>query len=305
MADISGLKVVVTGGAGFIGSNLVEKLSGLNTVYVVDNMNTGSILNLKESMKNGKVRLFRRDVKDINKLGLKPDVIFHLGMYSSSPMYKKNPRLVGEVVSGAVSVMELAKASGAKVVIASTSSLYNGIKPPHHEDVHPPVTDYYTEARYSVERVAELYSKLHGVDANAMRFFSVYGYHEEAKKEYANLVSQFVWKMRKGERPVIFGNGEQRRDFVFVTDVVDALVRAYEKADGFGVFNVGTGKNYSLNETVKLINNELGSRIKPRYVKMPMQNYVMETLASTDKSRRILGFKAKVDLRKGIHLISS
>ena len=305
MADISGLKVVITGGAGFVGSNLVERLCDSNTVYVVDNMNTGSILNLKESMKRSGVKLFRKDAKDVHRLGLRPDVIFHLGMYSSSPMYKKDPRLVGEVVSGAVSVMELAKASEAKVVIASTSSLYNGIKPPHKEEMQPPVTDYYTEARYAVERVAELYSRLHGVDANAMRFFSVYGYHEEAKKEYANLVSQFVWKMREGERPVIFGDGEQRRDFVFVTDVVEALIRAYEKSSGFGVFNVGTGKNYSLNETVKLINDELGSMIKPRYVKMPVKNYVMETLASTDKSRRMLGFKAKVDLKKGIHLISS
>ena len=104
---------------------------------------------------------------------------------------------------------------------------------------------------------------------------------------------------------MIFGDGEQRRDFVFVTDVVEALIRAYEKSGGFGVFNVGTGKNYSLNETVKLINDELGSMIKPRYVKMPVKNYVMETLASTDKSRRMLGFKAKVDLKNGIHLISS
>jgi UDP-glucose 4-epimerase len=105
--------------------------------------------------------------------------------------------------------------------------------------------------------------------------------------------------MKQGECPVIYGNGEQRRDFIFVTDVVDALIRA-SQIKGFEIFNIGTGKNYSLNETVDKINAALGTKIKPKYVKMPVPNYLMETLANVEKAEKVLGFKATISLDEGI-----
>ncbi|MEM4097792.1 MAG: NAD-dependent epimerase/dehydratase family protein [Candidatus Micrarchaeaceae archaeon] len=290
----------MTGGAGFIGSNLVDRLSKDNKVYVIDNMHTGSEENLADAMKTGNVRLIKDDAKNIGKQGIDADMVFHLGIYSSSPMYKDNPHLVAEVVDGMISVLEYAKKGKLPLVFASTSSIYNGIKPPHKEDIIPGVTDYYTEARISAERLAELYAKLYDVNVSAMRFFSVYGRHEKAKGKYANLVSQFLWSMKKGEQPVIYGNGKQRRDFIFVDDVVDAMISAATKASGFNVFNVGTGKNYDLNELVEKLNAELGTDIEPKYVKMPMSNYVMETLAHTGKAKKMLGFEAKVSLDEGI-----
>ncbi|MEM3212168.1 MAG: NAD-dependent epimerase/dehydratase family protein [Candidatus Micrarchaeaceae archaeon] len=291
---------MVTGGAGFIGSNLVDRLSKDNKVYVIDNMHTGSEENLADAMKTGNVRLIKDDAKNIGKQGIDADMVFHLGIYSSSPMYKDNPHLVAEVVDGMISVLEYAKKGKLPLVFASTSSIYNGIKPPHKEDIIPGVTDYYTEARISAERLAELYAKLYDVNVSAMRFFSVYGRHEKAKGKYANLVSQFLWSMKKGEQPVIYGNGKQRRDFIFVDDVVDAMISAATKASGFNVFNVGTGKNYDLNELVEKLNAELGTDIEPKYVKVPMNNYVMETLAHTGKAKKMLGFEAKVSLDEGI-----
>jgi len=298
---LKGKEIIVTGGAGFIGSNLVEELSKENKVYVIDNMHTGSEENLKEAMKTGNVKLIKDDAKNIRNYKINAEIVFHLGIYSSSPMYRQNPLLVGEAVNGMISVLEYAKENNAKVVFASTSSIYNGLKPPHREDMLPIVTDYYTEARISCERISELYSKLYSLDVAAMRFFSVYGKHDERKKEYANLITQFILAIKQEKQPVIYGDGNQRRDFIHVDDVVEALILA-TKIKGFEIFNVGTGKNYSLNEIVEKINNQLGKDIKPKYIPLKIKNYVMETLADTKKSEEKLDFKSKINIDKGIEM---
>lgn len=290
------MKALVTGGAGFIGSNLVEALVDDYEVTVLDNLHTGSIKNLDSVKKD--VKVIEGSCNDCLSYDLKPDVIFHLGIPSSSPMYKKNPSLVGEAINGTISIMELARKSGSrKVVFASSSSLYNGIPAPHREDAAILVADYYTEARLAIERIAELYNKLYNIDYAGMRFFSVYGPHEEAKKSYANMITQFLWGMKDGQAPVIFGDGMQTRDFTYVKDVVDALLLASEK--GTGIFNVGTGKSYTFNQVVDLLNEKLGKDLKPEYKENPIKNYVMHTLADTTKING-LGFKAKYSLQQGI-----
>ena len=294
--------IIVTGGAGFIGSNLVEALSKDNSVIVVDNLHTGSRDNISGPVKSG-VKFLKKDARDIGEIKEKVSCIYHLGFYSASPMYRENPHLVAEVIDGMISVLELARKNDCPVVFSSTSSIYNGIKPPHREDVIPGVTDYYTEGRIEAERLSELYYRLYGLNVSAMRFFSVYGFHEDAKHGYANLATQFMKAMIKNEQPVIYGDGTQRRDFVFVTDVVDALLRA-STSKGFEVYNVGSGVNYSLNELVDKINKLLGSSISAKYIEMPVKNYVMETLADTTKASRKLGFKAKIDLDSGLRTLA-
>ena len=294
--------IIVTGGAGFIGSNLVEALSKDNSVIVVDNLHTGSRDNISGPVKSG-VKFLKKDARDIGEIKEKVSCIYHLGFYSASPMYRENPHLVAEVIDGMISVLELARKNDCPVVFSSTSSIYNGIKPPHREDVIPGVTDYYTEGRIEAERLSELYYRLYGLNVSAMRFFSVYGFHEDAKHGYANLATQFMKAMIKNEQPVIYGDGTQRRDFVFVTDVVDALLKA-STSKGFEVYNVGSGVNYSLNELVDKINNLLGSSISAKYIEMPVKNYVMETLADTTKASRKLGFKARIDLDSGLRTLA-
>lgn len=291
--------IIITGGAGFIGSNLAVALKDHN-ITIIDNLHTGSEENLKAT---GLMSNFKNmDAKNIGELSIKADNIYHLGFYSASPMYRENPNLVAEVISGMIGVLEYAKKYGAQVVFSSTSSMYNGIVPPHKENITPGVTDFYTEARISSERLAELYAKLYGVNTAAMRFFSVYGYHEKAKGSYANLATQFLWAMMKNERPVIYGDGKQKRDFVFATDVAEALMKA-STVTGFDVFNVGSGRNCDLNELVSRLNRLLGKNIEPEYIEMPVKNYVMETLADTKKAELKIGFKAKIDLEEGLKMI--
>ena len=194
----------------------------------------------------GRLTVIRASCNELPGMDLRPERIYHLGIPSSSPMYKKNPYLAGEALNGFTAVFELAMKSQARVVYASSSSLYNGLLPPHREDMTINVTDYYTEARLAMERMAELYKRLFDVSSVGMRFFSVYGPKEKAKKQYANMVSQFLWEMREGKTPIVFGDGSQTRDFTYVKDVVRALQMAM-KSDYHGILNVGTGKAHSFN----------------------------------------------------------
>ena len=300
---MKGKRVLVTGGAGFIGSNLVRALSKDNDVVVLDNLHTGRKDNIEGAIAEG-TEFIKGDAKDIKSLKGDFDRIFHLGIYSASPMYRDNPNLVGEVVHGMTNVLEYCKESKIPLVFASTSSIYNGIEPPHRENVIPRVTDFYTEARIACERLGELYTNLYELNVSAMRFFSIYGYNDVGKGKYANLVTQFMVSLINGEQPIIYGDGEQRRDFVFVTDVVDALLKA-SNAKGFNIYNVGTGKNYSLNEAVERLKKITGKNIDPKYIKMPVKNYVMTTLADPSKAKREIGFEAKVSLDKGMSLLYS
>jgi UDP-glucose 4-epimerase len=297
------VRALITGGAGFIGSNLVEALVDDHEVAILDNFQTGSLNNLTASAQD--ITIIEGSCVDALSFNLKPDIIFHLGIPSSSPMYKKDPFLVGEAMNGAIAIMELARQSGTeKVVFASSSSLYNGLTPPHREDMKILVADYYTEARLAIERLAELYSRLYEIDYAGMRFFSVYGPHEEAKRQYANMVTQFFWDMKAGRSPVIFGDGSQTRDFVYVKDVVDALLLISQTKDkkSIGIFNVGTGRAYSFNDVIRMLNDKLGKDISPIYQPNPIKNYVQHTQADISKLNA-LGFAAKYDLEQGIDQI--
>ncbi|RLJ06720.1 MAG: nucleoside-diphosphate sugar epimerase [Candidatus Aenigmatarchaeota archaeon] len=283
------MEVLVTGGAGFIGSNLVEKLAKRHEVAVFDTFHTGK----KENLRGIKCRILKRPE------AVRPKIIFHLGMPSSSPMYRENRYKLLECLEVSIRVFELARKTDSKIVYASTSSLYNGNKPPFKEDMPVIPTDFYTEGRYWVERLAKVYDSLYGLRSVGLRLFSVYGPRDARKGRYANIITQFALEIMRGRRPVIYGNGRQTRDFIHVEDVVRAFILAskYPKTD---IFNVGTGEEHSFNDVVRLLNRLLGKNIKPVYKPNPIRNYVKRTLADMRKARRLLGFKARYGFEDGI-----
>ena len=297
-------KYLVLGGAGFIGSNLVEDLVKQGKeVIVVDSLSTGSLDNL--SKVRHKIKFIKAwacqvlDLKDLRKI----DGIYHFAIPSSTPLYRKNRLLIGESINEFIKVLELAKRENCKLVFASSSSVYNGNKPPFKENFPVLIKDFYTEARYLMERIARLYYDFYGVKSIGFRFFSVYGPKEKAKKNFANLVSQFLWSIKKGRPPIIYGNGSQERDFTYVRDIIKGLKLGMNSKIDCDIFNLGRGKCYNLNELVNILNKILGTNVKPVYIKNPLKNYVIETLADTKKAKKKLGFKAEISLGEGIKKI--
>lgn len=279
------MKYIVTGGCGFIGSNLVKRLSrDGNEVAIIDNLSTGSLSNLNE-----KFPIFK-SVSDIRKIR-DPDGIFHLGIPSSTPLYRNDRSLVGKAISEFIEVMEYSRENKAKVVYASSSSLYNGNKTPYREDMPVFPTDFYTEARYCMERLARVYWDFYRVRSIGLRLFSVYGENEKSKGGFANLVSQIIWARESGKVFEVYNKGETLRDFIHVSDVVEAFIKAMNSGLDFEIINIGTGKAYTINQIIEAVGLK-----NFRYVETPLKNYVEKTLADTRKAERLLGFQPKVDV---------
>ncbi|MFX1486637.1 MAG: NAD-dependent epimerase/dehydratase family protein [Promethearchaeota archaeon] len=293
---------LVTGGAGFIGSNLVRRLVDLGQdVIVIDDLSTGSLNNLKDYLDS--VKIIPGDSRIVETAKL-PELktVYHLGIPSSSLIYRQTPSLVGETITAFTGILERVKQDypQSRVIYASTSSIYNGNATPFKEDMSVYVKDYYTECRYAIERLARLYQDIHGIDSIGLRFFSVYGPHEEYKKEYANMVTQFLWELENSKTPLVYGDGTQGRDFVYVEDVVNACILAAGSKIRCEIFNVGTGIETSFNELIELLSFKLGTSARPKYVRNPIKNYVRRTLADIKKAKEKLGFVAKYTLEKGI-----
>jgi UDP-glucose 4-epimerase len=319
------LKILITGGAGFVGSNLANSLAdshrlkdlvkvwckgrelydelnidddGNHDVIALDDLSLGSPSNISK-----KVKLVRGSVMDYDlvlELSEHCDYIFHQAAFSSSPMFLEDPRRGLEInVLGFMNVMESAKRNRVKKVIyASSSSLYNGLATPYKESATITPRTFYESSFYCRETIARTYNLEYGLDSIGLRYFSVYGPNEKHKGRFANNISQFIWDMaEKRKSPVIYGDGSQTRDFTFVEDVVQANILAINDrnnaARGFRVYNVGAGIQTSFNKVIEIINKLLGTDIKPTYVKNPINNYVQHTMADLSLARSELGFEPR------------
>jgi UDP-glucose 4-epimerase len=256
------------------------------------------------------------------ELGKDCDYIFHQAALSSSPMFLDDPRTgIDTNVMGFMNVMESAKRNKVKKVIyASSSSIYNGLPRPYKESVNVTPKTFYESSFYCREVIAQTYNLEYGIESIGLRYFSVYGPNERHKGRFANNISQFIWDMaEKQKSPIIYGDGTQTRDFTFVDDVVRANILAMGKQNnrlagegsdndndnakehwrknildsGFGVYNIGTGIQTSFNSVVEIINNLLGTDIRPTYTKNPINNYVQHTLADISLARLELGYEPK------------
>lgn len=296
-------KAVVTGGCGFIGSNLVLELVEQGyEVVALDDMYLGTPENLMPV--KDRVDIVEDDVRDrdtVQRCCADADVVFHNAARSSAPMHKENPVDGADVnINGFINVMEAAREHDFRAVYASTSSMYGSVEPPHVEDMGEEPVNLYSASKMSRELYATVYANAYGINVVGLRYFSVYGPRERAKGEYANLVSQFMWKMLDGESPVIYGDGTQTRDFTFVEDIVQGCLKAAESEVSGTVMNLGTGNETSLNDLVDKLNAVLGTDITPEHVENPLPNYVQRTKADYSRANELIGYAPQVDIDEGI-----
>jgi UDP-glucose 4-epimerase len=299
-------KALVTGGAGFIGSNVVEKLVERDVeVVVLDSLYLGEESNLSEVREE--VEFVEGSVTDpetVEEAVQGCDTVFHMAARSSSPMHKEDAAEGVRVnVEGFVNTIEASEGAGVeKIVYASTSSVYGSIEPPHRVDSGEYPTNLYTASKMSREMYAKAYSEQTDVQFTGLRFFSVYGPHEKGKGKYANVLTQFLWKMQDDEQPVIWGDGEQERDLIYVEDVARASIKAaqrIEEADG-EVFNVGTGDPHNFNEVVDVLNSVLGKDIEAERIENPRDNYVQKHQADISRTREVLGWEPEHSFEEGL-----
>ena len=294
-------RVLVTGGAGFIGSNLANHLAGDNDVIAVDDLHLGTPENLDASVE------FREASVLDDDLPTDVDVVFHLAAYSSYTMVEEAKREATRVnVEGFVNTVEQARRDGCETVVyASTSSIYGDRTEPSPEDMAVEVRTCYEASKVARERYGEYFHNHYDMAMAGLRFFSVYqgyGGNEQHKGEYANTVAQFADKIASGEPPVVYGDGSQTRDFTHVEDVARALELAADHRLT-GIYNVGTGESYSFNRMIDMINAELGTDVQPDYVDNPLPVYVHDTKADPAKLHAATGWQPHIDFEDGVRRV--
>ena len=296
----------MTGGAGFIGSNLANSLAKDNDVVAVDDLYLGTPENLDDAVEFRDASVLDDDLptEDV-------DVLFHIAALSSYQMHEDDPVKGARVnVEGFVNTVEQARNDGCDTVVyASTSSIYGDRTEPSPEDMAVKARTGYEASKLARERYGEYFSYHYDTSMAGMRFFSVYegfGGAEEHKDEFANLIAQFADDIAHGESPVIYGDGAQTRDFTHVSDIVRGLeLAADHELDG--VYNLGTGESYSINTLVERLNEELGADVEPEYVDNPIPEkvYVHDTMADPSKMKAATGWEPQISFEEGLREVCS
>jgi UDP-glucose 4-epimerase len=263
-------KVVVTGGLGFIGSHIVERLNNDNEVFIVDDQSSGKIENIKD-LDFTKIDTTLGSITSINleEIFEGGDYLFHLAADTSVPQSVDNPLHCNEVnITGTLRVLEAAKNVGIKkVVFSSSSAVYGETESlPISEDTPLNPLSPYAVSKAAGELYCNVFSEIYNLPTVALRYFNVFGPRQDPDSQYAAVIPNFIEKMIKNERPVIYGDGEQTRDFISVKQVVEANILAAESKET-GVFNIGLGKSTSVNQLFEMIKEILEKDIGPVYEK--------------------------------------
>ena len=300
-------KYLVTGGAGFIGSHIVEALARKkHFVRVLDNFSSGKEANLKDAI--NKIDLIKGDIRSKGtciKVTRGIDFILHQAALRSVPKSMKNPKEYNEVnIGGTLNMLEAsAKNRVKRFVFASSSSVYGDIDDfPEREDFLPQPISPYALTKLTGEHYCAIFNQHYGLSCIALRYFNVFGPRQSLDDEYAVVIPKFITCILNNEPPPIYGTGRQSRDFTYIDNIVAANILAVTKTNlKGGVFNVASGKDYSILVLVKVLNKIMKKNIKPIFLS-PRPGDVFRTLSDLSRSKRVLGFRPKIDFVQGLNL---
>jgi ADP-L-glycero-D-manno-heptose 6-epimerase len=289
------MNVLITGGAGFIGSQLALKLQDLAQVYVVDNFISANLDNLKRF--KGEVIKLDVSKEEIN-IGKKMDVVFHEAS-NTDTTFKDDKEMLRNNVDGFKKIMEFCRKNNTKLVYATSAGVYGKGEVPMKEEQGAKPLNAYAFSKYMMDLIA-LREIERGTDIIGLRYFNVYGPHEEHKNKASSMILQLAHQIKEGENPKLFKYGDQFRDFIYVFDVAEANIVAM-RSNAKGIFNVGTGRKTTFNEVVEILNKLLQANKKTTYIDNPYERfYQCETLADMEKTKQELNFSARYDTIQGI-----
>jgi UDP-glucose 4-epimerase len=289
-------KVVVTGGLGFIGSHLIERLNQNNEIIIVDNQSSGNIKNI-EGLDFTRIDTDLGDITEVNleQIFEGADYIFHLAAVTSVPQSVEDPIRSNEVnITGILKVLEAArKCDVDKLIFSSSSAVYGETEQLPISESNPinPMSPY-AVTKATGELYCNVYSEIYGLPTISLRYFNVFGPRQDPKSQYAAVIPIFIDKLLKNESPIIYGDGEQTRDFVSVKDVVDANLLSARSSET-GVFNIGLGKSTTINQLFEIIKNTMDKDIEPVH-EAERSGEIKHSVADISKAKS-LGYSPEKD----------
>jgi UDP-glucose 4-epimerase len=306
------LRILVTGGAGFIGSHLVDRLiKEGHEIVVLDNFFSGKSKNIKHHLNSRRFYAVKGDVRnpeDVKGATRNVDAVFHLAAIVSVPLSIEKPLLVNDVnARGTLNLLEASlKAHVERFIYASSCAVYGEVNSLPINERHPTSpTSPYAASKLAAEYYCKVFYENNRLNTLCLRYFNVYG-PRQMKNSYSGVITQFIARLKKRKPPIIYGDGQQTRDFVHVKDIIEANMLALNCQHEFGeVINVGTGKPTTINQLAEVLLELSGrSDLKPKYAP-PRKGDIRDSCADIGKAKRVLGYEPKVTLKKGLRTLLS
>lgn len=282
-------KVLVTGGLGFIGSHIVDEVIEDNEVIIIDNKSTGKIENLKNP-NHENLTLIEKDLNEVNldKELINVDYVFHLAAMASVPLSIDNPiKSTNDNLNATIKLLNACRANKVKkIIFSSSSSVYgDNTNIPLKETEYPLPKSPYAASKASCELYLKTYHEAYGLNYVSLRYFNVFGPKQDKNSQYAAVIPNFISALLEGEKPIIYGDGEQTRDFIYVKDVVKANIKSCE-CDYNGIVNVASGRKMTINELYRIICETLGYDVEAEYLP-ERKGDIKHSLADVSKMKKI------------------
>lgn len=307
--DIDGAKILVTGGAGLIGSTTIDLLLSKHAptqIVIIDDMVRGTMANIDQVLKDPRVRLVRGDICDaaaVKRVTKGMDAVIHFAALRITACAADPKRAMQVMCDGSFNVVDAAREAGVKKIVAASSASVYGLAEsfPTREDHHPYNNQtWYGASKVMLEGLLRSYYAMYGLPYVAMRYFNVYGPRMDLHGKYTEVLIRWMDRIAAGQAPLILGDGKQTMDFVYIDDVARSNVLALLSDAEDEVFNVASGTETSLNDLAFALLKVMGSDLKPEYGPERAVNPVPRRLADTSKAQRLLSFKSQVGIEEGL-----
>jgi UDP-glucose 4-epimerase len=306
---IDGAKILVTGGCGLVGSTTIDLLLREHDparIVIVDNLERGTLSNVESALADPRVTLVRGDIRDLGTMhqvtqGM--DAVIHMATLRITACAAEPRAALGVMCDGTFNMAEAAQAAGVQKVVAASSASIYGLADvfPTPEDHHPYNNrTWYGASKIMLEGLLRSFNDMYGLPYVALRYFNVYGPRMDIHGKYTEVLIRWMERIAAGQPPLILGDGTQTMDFVYIEDVARSNIAALRSDVSDEVFNIGCGRETSLNELAAALLAAMGSTLRPEYGPERKVNPVPRRLADVSKAERLLGFRARVGLEEGL-----